>query len=49
MDGFIRFFKNNKFQLFKTIESDGILPNASYEANVTFIPKLEKDKTEIEL
>ncbi|KAL6084415.1 hypothetical protein STEG23_000442 [Scotinomys teguina] len=33
------------FNLFHTIETEGTLPNSSYEATVTLIPKLHKDTT----
>ena len=33
------------FKLIQKIEEDGKLPNSSYEASITLIPKLDKDTT----
>ena len=35
-------------KLFGEIERDGVLPNSSYEASITLIPKPDKDPTKKE-
>jgi hypothetical protein len=36
------------FKLFHEIKKEGILPNLFYEANITLIPKLDKDTSKKE-
>jgi hypothetical protein len=36
------------FKLFHEIKRKGMVPNSYYEANITHIPKLDKDTTKIE-
>ena len=35
-------------KLYQTIQKDGILPNAFYEANIILIPKIGRDSTKKE-